>query len=260
MKILKNNRLNHIILVFLLIISVFWLISKINYIESKSLLSSGFGINLTNHDIPYIMQSSLDSKNFMTVSDHDLPSYKLKISSNVFSNLEVDFSSFTYLDVDKQSKFNNIDKGFEDSKSNNFYKFKSEKSNQNHWLNSNIFFYLQNVSQNENEDNQTTNGIQLGEMITGQFLSSSNPTMNSFLANNTMVITNDMSDFNSPMHVGGGSNPGDPGVPIGDGTYVLTCLIVLYSLGVNYKNKCRKRQPLDEVDEHKVVYIDICNR
>ncbi|MEI7504231.1 MAG: hypothetical protein WCG93_11765 [Paludibacter sp.] len=60
--------------------------------------------------------------------------------------------------------------------------------------------------------------------------SASNNSSNSFLANNTLSISTDLSDANSPMLVGGDSNPGDPGIPVGDGTLLMLLMMLTYSL------------------------------
>ena len=58
----------------------------------------------------------------------------------------------------------------------------------------------------------------------------SNPGSNSFLANNTLSLTTDLTENNSPMLIDGNSNPGEVGVPVGDGVWVLLGLLVGYSL------------------------------
>lgn len=51
---------------------------------------------------------------------------------------------------------------------------------------------------------------------------------NSFLSNNYHSITTDLSENNSLMMVGGGTTPGDPGVPVGDGMLLFFFLEYIY--------------------------------
>jgi len=58
-----------------------------------------------------------------------------------------------------------------------------------------------------------------------------NTKSSTFLTNNSLTLSTDLSTNNSPMLVDGGSNPGDPnGVPIGDGKWILLAFVVIYGL------------------------------
>jgi hypothetical protein len=165
------------------------------------------------------------------VLNQNLPSFKNKTQSDldVIPNSEVEFPTSTTLEKSTPIKNNvsAVKNGDGTIQNGANYSYSQKKS---------IASYASGIQSISNKTNtfQTSNvqprssGIQ----IVGNFKSNSptfsNTPSNSFLANNTLTITTDLSENNSPMLIGGGSNPGDPGVPVGDGKWVLMMLLGIY--------------------------------
>jgi hypothetical protein len=70
-----------------------------------------------------------------------------------------------------------------------------------------------------------SNGILYSNLI-----KNSNTISESLLADNSISITIDLTSNTGPMLVDIGDNPGDPGVPVGDGLYLLLFFAGLYSV------------------------------
>ena len=164
---------------------------------------------------------------------NDLPSFKnQKLTDFVaFSNLDADFPGNTDIKAIEPSK-------------NKVTATRSEVENSN-----NVATYLyaqnyaavtytsgiQNVSNYtytiQNSKRYSTNNSEIQSLeIFSNSNSFSNTSSNAFFANNTLSITTDLSDNNSPMLIDGDSNPGDPGVPVGDGVWVLLMMLLVYGL------------------------------
>jgi hypothetical protein len=94
---------------------------------------------------------------------------------------------------------------------------------------------IMNVSNNINTiQSRNTQSINTAIQTIGSFESntpsSSITSSNTFLANNTLSIATDLTDNNSPMLIDGNSNPGNPGVPVGDGVWILLLLSFTYAM------------------------------
>ena len=89
------------------------------------------------------------------------------------------------------------------------------------------FFQTSNTMTKTNKPNNTE--IQ-SPIVFGTSPSFSKNSSNGFLANNSLSLTTDLSGNNSPMLIDGETNPGDPGIPVGDGTWVFLGLLVGYGL------------------------------
>lgn len=79
-----------------------------------------------------------------------------------------------------------------------------------------------------NNSQSNNNGIGAVSNLENTSPSFSNTFSTGFLANNSLSLTTDLSDNNSPMMIDGGSNPGDPGIPVGNGTMTLLFFLTTF--------------------------------
>ena len=178
---------------------------------------------------------SLDNDYFM-VANNQFPSFRKKTQLMFDRNINsgIDFPNSAKLEVVEKIGKNipSDNSGFEFRAANG-----SEilAGNGSATVSSNlvsISFQATNIISKTNNPN--ISGIQ-APITFGTFQSFSNTSFNSFLANNTLSLTTDLSGNNSPMLIDGGTNPGEPGVPLGDGTWVLLGLLMVYGIILSYK-------------------------
>jgi len=171
---------------------------------------------------------------YFSLSDFRFPSYKMKnnIASYETSIVVGDFTASTYSASEVQNTNNCTIKSNSENNTKPmfFYSYNQQESTTNNSLNARIVLPVTDESHSVTTINSNYNEIQSIGIFGDKTQSVKNNSSNSFLANNTLTITTELSDNNSPMMVGGGSNPGDPGVPVGDGTYILLIMILVYSL------------------------------
>jgi len=177
---------------------------------------------------------STQENSYSSLSDFKFPSYKLKksIASYETSIVEDDFTASTYSASEVQNKTKcTIKSNYENNtKPMFFYSYNQQESTTNNSSNNRIVLPATNESHSGTTINSNHNEIQSIGIFVDKTQSVKNISSNSFLANNTLTITTELSDNYSPMMVGGGSNPGDPGVPVGDGTWILLIMMLVYSL------------------------------
>ena len=173
----------------------------------------------------------LSNEHHTMVLNRNLPSFKDKTQSDLddIPNSKVEFPTSTTLEKSTPIKNNvsAVKNGDGTIQNGANYIYSQKKS---------IAIYASEIQSTSNKTNtfQTSNvqprssGIQTVGNFASNSPSFSNTPSNSFLANNTLSISTDLSDNNSPMLINGGSNPGDPGVPVGDGTWVLMMLLGIY--------------------------------
>jgi len=179
---------------------------------------------------------SLDNDYFMVANNH-FPSFRKK-TQLIFdrnTNSQVDFPNSTKLEfVEKSGK--NIpseNSGFE-FRAANGSEIRAANGSAN--LSSNpvsITFQSTNIISKTN--NPIISGIQ-SPIPFRTFQSFSNTSSNSFLANNSLSLTTDLSANNSPMLIDGETNPGDPGVPVGDGEFILIGCLLVYGMVLKLKS------------------------
>ena len=78
------------------------------------------------------------------------------------------------------------------------------------------------------------------QLISTSIFSSGLPavtTSNPFIANNNICLSADLTTETAPMFIGPSSNPGEPGVPVGDGMWILMCLLIGYGTILGFKLK-----------------------
>ena len=230
MKRLNNKRLTKLISVFLLLIGFLYFSIQFTF--------NGEVDDLLRNEFEYI--SSIVGKSGMAMYNSDeqtllalnanYPSFNKKTNNNNFSNSEVDFPTAPNLQTLEASrrKITPINSGSANSKNEVNYSYIEKK------LNTDYATGIKNVSnktsiiQSDNSIHSIGSGVQFDAVSDNKFQSIPNNSNNSFLANNSLSLTTDLSGNNSPMMIDGGSNPGDPGVPVGDGTWVLIVMMLAY--------------------------------
>lgn len=160
----------------------------------------------------------------------NLPSYKKKNfnASNEISSAEANFTASTYVATEVHKTNSPIKSNSDNTKPIYSYIY-NQISATSYASNTRIVFPTTNESHSGTNINPKSNEIQSIGIFADKNQTITNNSNNSFLANNTLSITTDLSDNNSPMMIDGGSNPGDPGVPVGDGTWVLLIMMMVYS-------------------------------
>jgi len=230
MKRLNNKRLTKLISVFLLLIGFLYFSIQFTF--------NGEVDDLLRNEFEYI--SSIVGKSGMAMYNSDeqtllalnanYPSFNKKTNNNNFSNSEVDFPTASNLQTLEASrrKITPINSGSANSKNEVNYSYIEKK------LNTDYATGIKNVSnktsiiQSDNSIHSIGSGVQFDAVSDNKFQSIPNNSNNSFLANNSLSLTTDLSGNNSPMMIDGGSNPGDPGVPVGDGTWALIVMMLAY--------------------------------
>lgn len=232
MKLLNNKRLPKIISVFILLLGLtVFAVQFFQYREIKVLLRNELTQISANEALTWNVVAVLDEHTMPR--NNNLPVFKTKIlsSSEGISNTEVDFSLNSNLEKDAPIKSSiSAPKG---GVGNNInvanYSYTPKKS---------VTTYaaaIKNVSNNINTI-QSRNAIQHNNSgiqsisVYANSPSISNTSSNSFLANNSLSLTTDLSNNTSPMLIDGGTNPGDPGIPVGDGVWILLLLSMAYIL------------------------------
>ena len=232
--------------VLLLVVFTYFAMRFFKQGEVENLLHNKFKYLTSNQTITLAGMKSSEERLVMAAT-YNLPSFKEKRQPYFegISNFEVDFASNINLETD-ESNNNSITAPAgeaENTNSGTSYYYVQNK------LAATYAAAFQNVSsktktfQNSNTVQPFNTGIQTEDYFGNKTPSIKNTSSNSFLANNTLAITSDLSDNNSPMLIGGGSNPGDPGVPVGDGTRVLLVLMVVYGLVLSGKDKTSFYKP-----------------
>ncbi|MEI8084574.1 MAG: hypothetical protein WCG93_00015 [Paludibacter sp.] len=234
MNLLNNNRFLKIISVLLLLGGfTFFAVQFFQHGEIEFLLCKEFGELRSNEALTLNgMESSYEHR--MITETTNLPSYKNKkrriFDDNDNSAIELPFN--TNLETEHTSKktitgTNSQTENSSNSANYNCSQNRSESTNRsgNQPISSNVTTFEAN-----NNVQSINTGIQYDGNFGSKSQSFSNTSSNSFLANNTLTITSDLSENNSPMLIDGGTNPGDPGIPVGDGTWVLLGLLVGYGL------------------------------
>jgi hypothetical protein len=177
---------------------------------------------------------STPENSYSSQSDFRFPSYKMKnsIASYETSSEVVDFNANTYAASKVQNKTKSTIKSNYQNNTNPIYSYSHNRQGSAINFSSNVRKVLPttNESHSGNTLKLNFNEIQSIGIFGDKTKSVSNNYNNSFIALNTLSITTELSENNSPMMIGGGSNPGDPAVPVGDGTLILLIMALVFSL------------------------------
>jgi len=191
--------------------------------------------NLLVNEMQHI--SSIQSITWKGIEENDmqlnseLPSYKEPRKSTLVDNvdLEVDFPSYSNLEnTEPSNKNNSIAKSSIVNVNNELNYSYTQKKSITYASSNQIISSKPNTFISSNNIQPTNSGVQFVANIDNKFQSTSNNLSNSFLANNTLTISTDLSDNNSPMLIDGDTNPSEPGIPVGDGTLILLGFAMAY--------------------------------
>jgi len=239
MKKRTNRQFNQIVAVLLVFVSVCAIVILKHFDNSDNILNNYFEYNSSTQTNQFKTMNSRQQQGFISVSNINLSNYKgVKSSiSNVSSNLEVDFPTMSNSEgITHVSIQNNAEnRGVNTTKNEASYSIQQRKISR---LNaSNIQFSSTKTSAYSSRKAGFSNNI--GNQLEGSFggnnQTNANNVSNVFSSNNTLSLTTDLSGNNSPMLLDGTGNPGDPGVPVGDGTWVMLILMLGYSLKKLFK-------------------------
>ncbi|MFZ4726758.1 MAG: hypothetical protein ACOYMD_15090 [Paludibacter sp.] len=232
MNLLNNKRLPKIISVFILLVGITVFVvqfsrnGEIEVLLRNALTQISANEALTWNGVAVWNEHTMPLNN-------NLPVFKTRMlsGSEGISNPEVDFPSNSNLEKDAPIKSNiSVSKS---GVGNNInvanYSFTPKKSVKTYAA------VIKNVSNNINTiQSRNAQSINTGIQTVGSFESNtptfSHTSSNTFLTNNTLSLTTDLSDNNSPMLIDGGTNPGDPGIPVGDGVWELLLFSIIFAL------------------------------
>ena len=231
MKRLNNKRLTKLISVFLLLIGFFYFSIQFTFNgEVDDLLRNEFEYISSSVGKSWMAMYNSDEQTLLAINAN-YPSFNKKTNNNNFSNSEVDFPTAPNLQTLEASrrKITPINNGSANSKNEVNYSYVEKKSKTDYASGIKNVSTKTSTFQAGNSIHSIGSGVQFADVSDSKFQSIPNNSNNSFLANNSLSLTTDLSGNNSPMLIDGGTNPGDPGVPVGDGTWVLIVMMLSYS-------------------------------
>ena len=231
----SNKYLKQIVAVSLVLLIASIVILKVRTSEYDSFLSDDFQRNSQFNSPNSTLFSS--TSNF---SETKLPRYKGRKyeSADVELSSNIDFPTLKKSTDDELNKHTDENARVEVYRRNNDdYKYSLAQHNSNYSSENQSVISQKNSFSTNKSIIPTNNMILSGSILGVRTQPISNTSSNSFLANNTLSFSTDISDNNSPMLVGGDSNPGDPAVPVGDGIWLLMSLLVAYGVVLSYKRK-----------------------
>ncbi|MEI7505103.1 MAG: hypothetical protein WCJ61_17650 [Paludibacter sp.] len=234
MTLLNNKQLPKMITVFLLISGLtYFVVQFFRQGKIEDLLRNELK-QITANEAMTWKGGELSDERLALHLNNNLPSFK-NIKQPYFdgiSNSDVDFPDNSNLEKNASTKSNvsavKSDLGNYSNVTN--YSFAQKKSTVTYASDSKDVSSTINTFQNNNTAQLINTRIQAVGNFASNSPSFSKTSFNTFLANNKLSITTDLSENHSTMLVGGDSNPGDPGVPVGDGTWVLIILLAGYGL------------------------------
>jgi len=236
MKKRTNKQFNQIVAVLLVFVSVCAIVILMHFDNSDNILNNYFEYNSSSQINQFKAMSSRQQQSVITISDINISSYKgVKSSSSIVSsNSELDFPTMSSSESVAHVRIqNNTENSNTNSTKNEvMYSYNQTKTSQ---VNASKIQFT-STKTNDYSSSKPVFSNNIGNQLEGSFgdknQSNSNDVSNAFSSNNTLSLTTDLSDNNSPMLIDGETNPGDPGVPVGDGTWVLFILLGIYMFRV----------------------------
>ncbi|MEI7504893.1 MAG: hypothetical protein WCJ61_16585, partial [Paludibacter sp.] len=240
MRTFKNKQFHILFAVFLLFVSVNSIFLVVKLIDHENFISNDFEENSSEGATLLKIFNFKNNQSICAVNDN-MPIFKRKRNANVvaISTSNVDFPTINKSDiyVQKSIRFETNSNNDQLSKNDVSYSYNLEQKKEINSIVNQSVADQNNTYQTNQKEYQTNIDIQNVEINNSKFQSTSNTTSNSFLANYTLTISNDLTENNSPMLINGESNPGDPGVPVGDGTWILLGLAFAYVWKTKLINK-----------------------
>ena len=247
MNYLNNNRLIMTGSVFLLVVGSVCFALQFSQIGNvDSLMRNEYESITSVEEMSWTgMQNQYEQ--LLMAARNDYPSFKNK-TQPIFddnANYEVVFPDNTNREAIEPNK-NRItpaNSGSANGINEANYSYVEKKSNKDYASGINNVTNKTSVIQSGNSIGSIVSGVQFDAISDQKSPSISNNSPNSFLANNSLSLTTDLSDNSSPVLIDGEGNPGDPGIPVGDGTWVLMVLLVGYGLVLSGKMGVRTNPP-----------------
>ena len=237
MNYLNSNRLIMASSVFLFLIgSVFFALQFSQQGEVADLLRNEYEHISTSVGRSWMVMQNSDEQSIMAVNAN-YPSFNTKSDKFAISNSEVDFPASPNLETLEpiKKRITPANSGSANATNEANYSYVEKKSNKDYASGINNVTNKTSVIQSGNSIGSIVSGVQFDAISDQKSPSISNNSPNSFLANNSLSLTTDLSGNNSPMLIDGETNPGDPGIPVGDGTWVMLVLLVGYGLVLSGK-------------------------
>jgi hypothetical protein len=235
MKKLNNRQFNQIVALFLVFVSVSGILTLIHFDDSDNILNNYFDDNSSSQINQFKAISSRKQQSFIAVLNKNSLEFKVvkSYNSNLSSNLEVDFPTMTNPETATHNRIQNSNTN--SMKNEVMYSYNQTKTSP---VNTSKIQFTSTKTNDYSSSKPVFSNI-TGDQLEGNFRgksqSNSNNVLNAFSSNNTLSLTTDLSDNTSPMMIDGGTNPGDPGVPVGDGTWVMLFWVGIYVLTIAYK-------------------------
>lgn len=237
MNLLNNRRIIVLSTVFLMII--FFTVQFFQMKEVEVLLRNELeNISLfetTNWKVGYSSEEQL-----IIDANKNLPTFRKKSQSNSrgTSNSEVGFPGIVNLETIEPTKKNTpvAKREVENTICEAIYSYAQQNHAASYSTSSQNNSNKTSTIQPNNAVSFGNTGIQSVAYLGAKTPAILNTTSNSFLANNSLSLSTDLSANNSPMMIDGESNPGNPGVPVGDGMEVLMVLVIVHGL-IKISNK-----------------------
>jgi hypothetical protein len=232
MKKRTYKQFNQIVAVLLVFVNMFAIVILIHFDNSDNILNNYFEYNSSTQTNQFRVMNARQHECFIAVWDINISSYKgvKNYNANASSNLEVDFPTIANSETATHNRIQNSNTN--STKNEVLYSYNQTKTSQVNT--SNIQFA--SIKTSANSYSKTVFSSNISNQFEGNFggknQSNSNNVSNAFSSNNTLSLTTDLSENNSPMLIDGETNPGDPGVPVGDGTWVLFILLGIYMFRV----------------------------
>ena len=220
-------------------ILIFTLLCGYGMLQLKENSAHNMIFNLTAEDASYLSLFKENSQynykayshNPLVTSSANLPQYSVKkqFDNKDNSSEKTDFPVINAaVEAEKVLLNKNVANGPTKVKNNYTYTYNQAEQHKvntyTYQINSKNTEKLSAMHQTSSSSNQTFTGVEFPSSVHPI----TNNNTNSFLANNSLTITTDLSGNNSAMLVDGESDPGSPGIPVGDGIWILLSLLGMY--------------------------------
>jgi hypothetical protein len=181
--------------------------------------------NIYNNLNSFCKVNQTNEENYSTLQPSNIPSFKNNKSnkSEILLTQEVNFTANNYPTTEFQTQKQKVNsQAVESSTSPTLsYNYSKTQNTSNYSSGIHAVSSQENALQTSKTAFPVDKGLQPLNVFEAknQYVNKNSP--NTFLAINSLTITTDLSDNNSAMLIGGDTSPGDPGIPVGDGFWIL---------------------------------------
>lgn len=236
MNLLNNKQLTGT--VFLLAVLMCFVVQYLKQGEVEELLRNELH-HFTTNEAPTFSKIPNSNESLKIAVGNHLPTFKHTSQSKVdeIANSQVDFPANQELENIETNKKNitEVTTGVKNANNASTYSYTQQKDEETYNAGIKYVSSKSSTFKTNNNSQSNNNGIGAVSNLENTSSSFSNTSSSEFLANNSLSLTTNLSDNYSPMMIDGGTNPGDPGVPLGDGTWVLLGLVVGYGFILKYR-------------------------